>query len=263
MRRTRTATNKMTDRLEPAGEPDGDEPKPFLDHLEDLRWTLGVCLLSLLIGMLLCALFVPFIIDLLTRPLSLTGGEGGPALRSLRPTTAITVILRVSAWSGLLVSLPAILYFIARFVFPGLTDREKKVLLRAAGFSAILFAFGVGLGYIVCLPVALKMMLWFHGIIDVLPEWTINDYTAFVIQLLIGFGLSFQMPVVLVVLGKLGLVTRDQLRTKRRHAAVACLVIGMIMTPADVASQLIMAVPLYLLYEICIWVLRIDERDPE
>ena len=253
----------MTARPEPPAGSAGDEPKPFLDHLEELRWTFIACLVALVAGMGLCAFFVPHIVELLTRPLAVIGHDPHTSLRSLRPTTAFTVILRVAAWGGLLVSLPLMIYFIARFVFPGLTGTEKGLLIRATGFSTGLFAFGVALGYVVCLPIALKMMLWFHDWIDVVPEWTVNDYTTFVIQLLIGFGLAFQMPVVLVVLGKLGLVSRRQLREKRRHAAVLCLVVGMLLTPADVPSQLVMAVPLYVLYEVCIWVLRDKESAPE
>ena len=166
----------------------------------------------------------------------------------------------MAAWSGLLISMPFIVYFIARFVFPGLTDREKTVVKRASGFAVGLFMFGVILGYVVCLPIALKMMMWFHEWIEVAAEWTVNDYIAFVVQMLLGFGLAFQLPVIVLVLGKLGIVTGEQLRSKRRHVVIFCLIVGMLMTPADVASQLIMAVPLYLLFEICIGILWLDAR---
>lgn len=237
-----------------------DEAKPFLDHLEELRGTLIACIIALAIGMTVSVFFIPQIMALLTAPLQEIEGIPDQFLRSLQVAGALSVILRMAAWSGLLVSMPFIVYFVARFIFPGLTRREKAVVTRASGFAVGLFLFGVVLGYTVCLPIALKMMLWFHAWIGVAAEWTVNDYIAFVIQMLLGFGLAFQLPVLVLVLGKLGIVTNEQLRSKRRHVVIFCLVVGMLMTPQDVASQLIMAVPLYLLFEICILILWLDAR---
>lgn len=240
--------------------PSAEEAKPFLDHLEELRGTLIACLVALTTGMILSFAFVPQIMALLTAPLYQIEGIPDQFLRSLRVAGAFSVILRIAAWTGLLASMPFIVYFVARFVFPGLTEKEKQVVRRASGFAVGLFFFGVILGYKVCLPVALKLMLWFHDWIGVAAEWTVNDYIAFVVQLLLGFGLAFQLPVIVLVLGKLGIVTNEQLRSKRRHVVILCLVIGMLMTPQDVASQMIMAVPLYLLFELCIWILWLDAR---
>ena len=237
-----------------------DDPKPFLDHLEELRGTIFGCLGALVVGMLIAFPFTAKILEILKAPLMRLPDIPEDFLRSFRVTGAIAVILRVGAWSGLLLAMPFIVYFVARFVFPGLTSREKSVLLKASGFSLVLFVAGVAVGYFGCMPVALRMMLGFHAWIDVAPIWTINDYVAFTIQMMIGFGLSFQLPVIIVILGKLGVVNQRQLRDKRRHAIVICLTVGMLMTPADVATQLLMAAPLYALYEMCIWILWFDER---
>ena len=250
----------MPDRLEGERPHCRDDAKPFLDHLEELRGTIFACLIALAVGMIIALPFTAKILDVLKAPLTQLADIPADFLRSFRVTGAISVILRVAAWSGLLLAMPFIIYFVARFVFPGLTAREKSVLLQASGFSLVLFVFGVVLGYTVCMPIALKMMLGFHAWIDVAPMWTVNDYVAFTVQMLIGFGLAFQLPVVIVILGKFGIVNQRQLREKRRHVVVICLVIGMLMTPQDVASQLVMAVPLYILYEICIWILWFDER---
>ena len=249
----------MSRRLD-AGASNGEDTKPFLDHLEDLRGAILACLISVGVGMVVAFPFTPQILDWLTAPLYRIPGIPYPFLRSLRVGGAFSVILRVGAWSGLLVATPFIVYFIARFVLPGLTAREKSVLGRASGFALGLFGFGVLLGYKVCLPIALEMMLGFHDWIDVAPEWTVNDYAAFTIQMLIGFGLAFQLPVIVMVLGKLGIITSAQLRGKRRHVIVICLLIGMVMTPQDVTSQIVMAGPLYILFEICIWLLWFDDR---
>lgn len=237
-----------------------DEPKPFLDHLEELRWTLIACFVALGIGMVIAGCAAPQLLYLLTAPLRRLGYDPQTFLRSLQVAGGFFVILRVAAWGGLLLSTPAMIYFAARFVFPGLTGREKRLLTQASGAAVLLFAGGVCLGYFVCMPIALRMMLGFHEWIDIAPEWTINDYVAFTVQMLIGFGLAFELPLVVLVLGKLGIVSSDQLRRSRKYVVIGCLVIGMLLTPSDIASQLIMAVPLYLLYELCIRVLWLDER---
>ena len=216
--------------------PAEEDAKPFLEHLEELRWTILFSLLALAVGMGIAAFLAPNLLHLLTLPLSDIGKDPTAFLRSLKVAGAIGVILKIAAWGGLLLSMPVILWFTGKFIFPGLTGREKTILLRACAFSVVLFAFGIFLGYFFCLPIALRFMLTTHAWIGVTPEWTVNDYVAFTMQLLIGFGLAFQMPLLLLVLGKLGLVNVQQLRAKRPHAAITCLVVGMLLTPQDVAS---------------------------
>ena len=254
----------MPERLE-AEAPDGEETKPFLHHLEELRGTLLACLASLGVGMLIAFPLTNKILGLLRAPLYQIPGVSDPDnfLRSLKVGGAFSVILRVGAWSGLLIAMPFLVYFVARFVLPGLTEQEKSILKKASGFAVVLFVLGVSLGYFVCMPIALEMMLGFHRWISVAPEWTVNDYVSFTIQMLIGFGLAFQMPVIVMILGKLGIVSGKQLRRARKHVLVGCLVIGMLMTPQDITSQIIMAGPLYVLYELCIWVLWFGDRKAQ
>jgi len=249
----------MLERLE-AEAPTGEETKPFLEHLEELRGTLLACVASIFVGMVIAFPLTPKILGLLTAPLYQIPEVPDNFLRSLKVAGAFSVILRVGAWSGLLIAMPFLVYFVARFVLPGLTDHEKSVLKKASGFAVVLFVLGVSLGYRVCMPIALEMMLGFHHWINVAPEWTVNDYASFTIQMLIGFGLAFQMPVIVMILGKLGIVTGEQLRGVRKHVLVGCLIIGMLMTPQDISSQIIMAGPLYVLYEMCIWVLWFGDR---
>jgi sec-independent protein translocase protein TatC len=238
----------------------GDEPKPFLEHLEDLRRTLVSCALVLAVTVGIGFAFAPQILGLLTAPLSDVVDDPEKYLRSLKVAGAFTLALKVGSWAGLLLGTPALLYFIGQFIFPGLTDREKSVTMKALGFAAVLFVLGVGLGYFVSLPLGLRMMLGIHDWMGVEPEWYVDYYVAFAVQMLLGFGLAFELPVVVLVLGKLGIVTIEQLRSKRRHVVVVCLVLGMLLTPQDVSSQLVLAVPLYLLYELCIVILRVSER---
>ncbi|MBP7830935.1 MAG: twin-arginine translocase subunit TatC [Kiritimatiellae bacterium] len=236
------------------------EVKPFLDHLEDLRWTVVRCALALLLGVVVAYPFAPKIMQLLTRPLSGVTANTTDFLRSLEVGGAFSASLRLAAWAGLLLSSPFLVLFIGRFVFPGLFEHEKRTVARMFGFAVVLFSGGLMLGYAYALPVALKMMFGLHGWMGVRAEWTITNYLAFAVPLLIGFGLVFELPVVLVALGRMGFLTSAQLRRRRRHAVVAALVIGMVMTPPDVVSQVLMATPLIGLYEVSIWLVAAAER---
>ncbi|MBU1692447.1 MAG: twin-arginine translocase subunit TatC [Verrucomicrobia bacterium] len=244
---------------------ESDEParsviKPFLDHLEDLRWTLVRCALALAVGVLVALPLSPALLALLRRPLRAVTDQPEQFLRSLEVGGAFSIGLRLAGWGGLLLSSPLLALFIGRFVFPGLFEHEKRVAVRTFGFALLLFAVGVTLGYAYALPVALKMMFNIHAWMGVRAEWTITSYMAFAMPFLIGFGLVFELPVVLVALGRMGFITAAQLRTMRRHAIVACLVIGMVMTPPDVFSQVLMAAPLIGLYEISLWLVALSER---
>jgi len=243
-----------------ADAPDSRELKPFLEHLDDLRTTLIRSAAALALGVAVALPLTPVILAVLKAPLEQVVEDPDRFLRSLQVAGAFSVALRTSFWSGLLLSIPFILFFVGQFVFPGLTEREKNVVLKSSGFSLGLFFLGVALGYLVTLPVALRIMLRLHEWLAIQAEWTINSYVAFCTQLLIGFGLAFQLPVVVVVLGKLGIINSNQLRAKRRHVFVGLLILAMLLTPPDMITQLIMATPLMLLYEVCIWIVWATER---
>lgn len=239
---------------------DDEGVKPFLEHLEDLRVTLIRCLISLGIAVLVTVPFAPSILRLLQRPLRAVTEHPEDFLRSLEVAGAFSLTVRLCFWSGLLIAIPFLLFFIGQFVFPGLTKLERHVIFRGLFVAVGLFAFGVALGYTITLPVALGVMYRWHHWLGIRPEWVVTDYVVFVIHLLIAFGLAFEMPVVIFILGKIGIVSAEQLKAKRRHAIVGLLVLAMVLTPPDVVTQLIMAVPLILLYEICIYILVATER---
>lgn len=236
------------------------EEKPFLEHLEDLRQTIFRCLVALGIGMAIAFPVTPQILDLLKAPLAGMLDDPDRFLQSLEVAGAFTVALRVSMWAGLLLSAPFLAFFIGQFVFPGLTEREKSLVYKVGGVTVALFFFGVFMGYIVTLQVALKIMYRLHDWLGIKAAWRVNDYVAFTVRLLIAFGLAFEMPVVLVLLGKLGIVNANQLREKRRHAIVLFLVLAMFLTPPDPFTQLAMAIPLTVLYEAGIWIVRATEK---
>lgn len=238
----------------------GQEVKPFLAHLEDLRITLIRSVLALAAGMLLAVPLTPWILGLLKAPLRVVSDNPDQFLRSLEVGGAFSVSLQIVFWTGLLFSTPFIAVFAAGFVFPGLTRKERGAVKSVAGMAVGLFALGVFLGYRMTLPAALSLLFGLHKWLGISAEWTVTSYVAFSTQLLLGFGLVFELPAILLLLGRLGIVTSAQLAGLRRHAVVAALIIGMILTPPDIVSQLLMAVPLMVLYEVCIWLIRLSER---
>ena len=156
---------------------------------------------------------------------------------------------------------PFMAYAVLRFVFPALTRREKAVLLSVLLSGSVLFLTGVYLAYAQTLPLVVDVFQRVNGWVG-LPVTTIRieGYIAIAIKTIIAFGLVFQLPLVLFVLGLFGVVTSDALREKRRVAIVASFVLGMLLTPPDPMSQIMMAVPLCLLYEISIWAIWLKER---
>ena len=135
-------------------------------------------------------------------------------------------------------------------------------MVRIAGvFAFFLFMLGVSLGYFISLPIALKIFFSLHAWLGIQAEWTAPSYVAFCMQLLLLFGLAFELPMVLMSLGYFQVISASFLRSKRRHAIVAILILAMILTPGpDVISQIIMAVPMYILYELSVWVVWLFEK---
>ncbi len=239
---------------------DFSSEKPFLDHLEDLRHMLIRCLVVLGVAVLAAIPLAPRFLGLLLAPLHQAVPDADSMLRSLEVAGAFTITLRIAFWSGLLVSSPVLVFTVGRFVFPGLTARERRVVARSGIWAVALFALGVGLAYWATLPVAIQVMFSLHAWLGVAAEWTVTSYVTFATQLLIGFGLAFEMPVVVVILGRLGIVSAGQLRQARPLVMVILLVVAMVLTPPDIFTQLMMAVPLIVLYEGCIVVVRATER---
>jgi sec-independent protein translocase protein TatC len=237
-----------------------EEAKPFLEHLVDLRRTLIRCCVALAAGMAVAFPLAPHILHWLQLPLRAVTDDPSRFLRSLEVGGAFSILMTVAFWTGLLISLPFLLLFIGQFVFPGLRPNERRAVSEAVVLGALLFAFGVALGYRLTLPATLAIMFGMHQWMGIAAEWTITSYVAFSAQTLIAFGLAFEMPVVLLVLARLGLVSHRILRAGRPWAIVIALIIGAFLTPPDVASQLLMAVPLMILYELCVWVTWAAER---
>jgi len=244
-------------------EPENEEAlvKPFLDHLEDLRVMLVKSVITLMVAMILAFIFRVEIVRLLQTPLSLVDPKLANNLQSFGVTDAMTISFKLAFYAGLVASFPLLLWYLADFVFPGLTKREKRYVTPALFVGAGLFMVGVSFCFFFMLPAALE---FFHKdalALNWTPNWTVKDYFSFVTQLCLAFGLSFELPVVILVLVKLELLTYQVMSRTRTYAIVGILAISAIITPTtDLLTLLALAGPLILLYEICIWLAWFIDR---
>ena len=236
--------------------------KPFLNHLEDLRRALVWSLSALLIGMGIACYYAPAIFTLLKAPLKGVVANPDTFIRTLDVTGGMNVAMQTMFWGGVLFSAPVIMFSVCWFIFPGLTRRERRAVVGGLLFAGVLFVTGVLMCYFMALTPALGIMLWFNSWMGIGIEYfTVTSYIGFVLKLLLSFGLTFELPVVILILGQLGIINSAQLRGKRRHAIVIILVIAAIITPTqDPFSQLLLAVPLIALYELCIWMIWAKDR---
>jgi sec-independent protein translocase protein TatC len=178
------------------------------------------------------------------------------------PAGSFVVATKVAFYGGLVISAPFIFYFVAHFVFPALRLREKKYIYRGLFFAGGLFIAGVCFCYFILMPVALAASVqyaeWLGFTAD---QWRAEDYVGFVCKFLLGMGLGFELPVVVLTLVKIGVLNYRLLAAGRRYVIVISAVLGAILTTPEVITQILMAVPLYMLYEICVWVAWYWERQ--
>lgn len=239
--------------------------KPFLEHLEDLRWLILKIIISWGAASLIAFIFAKLVFVLLQWPLSRMLSERGGGtedfiLRSLSPPEVFLMSMKLSLLVGFIVALPLILYLTARFLFPALREREKKYLVPAFAIGGGLFFSGVIFAYLVVLPLSLQFFWGYTERLAIRPEWTVEYYLSMVGKLLIGFGLVFEFPVVILLLSFLGIVDYDTLKRKRAYVVVIIFVLAAFLTPPDVITQIMMAIPLLLLFEICIFLTRFINR---
>lgn len=180
---------------------------------------------------------------------------------SLGPAAAFVVATKLAFYGGLVISSPFIFFFVAQFVFPALKMREKKYIYRGLGFGLGLFLTGVAFCYFVMMPVALAVSAqyaeWFGFKAN---QWRAEEYISFVCKFMLGMGIGFEMPVVILTLVKIGLLNYGILKAARRYVIVIAFVLGAILTTPEVITQILMAIPLLILYEISVWIAWYWER---
>ena len=233
-----------------------DPPRPFIEHLIEMRTCVICCFLVWFGCVLLIAPFSPAITEWLIEP----ANQSMDKVQGLTWTTGLDILLKIMLWGGTALSLPALLFFVLRFVFPGLKRSERSIIVFCLGGSTILFLGGVWMAYAKTLEIAFQVLQkinsWMGVKVDILK---VEDHISIVLKTIIAFGVAFQVPLVLLVLGWIGIISSEGLRKKRRIAIVLIFAMAMMLTPPDPVSQIIMAVPMCLLYEVCIWVIRLRE----
>ena len=230
-----------------------DEAKPFLAHLEDLRFMLIKVAIALAVTMTLCFVFRSELAGLIQRPLIQVDPSRASNLQSLGVADSFTISLELSLYGGIILAFPFILLFLAEFVLPALNAAEKRILYPVALVGFGLFLTGVAFCYFVVLPQTLEFFFQDAKGMHWQPTWTVREYYSFTTQFIIGFGLAFELPLVILVLVKLGIVDYALLKRTRAYAVVIIFFIAAIITPTtDIVTLILMGGPMYVLYEICI-----------
>jgi len=242
---------------------------PFTEHLDELRDRLIVCFVATGIGFCASYGFKEKLFEILTAPLISAMGKGDKLIFTGLPEAFFTY-LKVALLSGLMLASPILLYQFWMFVAPGLYRKERRILIPIVFLSSLFFIGGSLFGYFIVFPFGFKFFLGFSSdTIQALPS--MKEYLGFASKLLLAFGLVFELPLVLTFLARLGVVSVDFLKKNRKYALLLFFVGAAILTPPDVVTQVMMAFPLMLLYEISILGARVfgkkesleDEDDNE
>ena len=238
-----------------------DSRAPLLDHLIELRRRLIYCILALIVTFFACFYFSEPIFGFLLQPLKAAGQS---TVIYTQIFEAFFVQVRVAFFAAMMLSFPIIANQLWQFVAPGLYKKEKRALLPFLVATPILFLCGAAMAYFIAVPMALHFLLSFQGDVggvhrEALPA--VGNYLSFVMQFLFAFGLAFLLPVLMMLVARAGLVSRAQLKGARRYAIVAAFAIAAVLTPPDVGSQLLLAIPLCLLYELGLIGIWFTERS--
>ncbi|MEZ5692930.1 MAG: twin-arginine translocase subunit TatC [Altererythrobacter sp.] len=239
---------------------------PLIDHLIELRGRLVRCVMALIVAFGISLYFADDILGFLLQPLKAAFPDGKAQLIFTKLYEVFFVELKVALFAGFFLSFPIIANQLWAFVAPGLYAKEKKAFLPFLVATPILFTGGAALAYYVVMPTAFKWFLGFQGEaggveIEALPA--ANDYLGLVMQFILAFGISFLLPVLLLLLNRAGIVSRQQLSAARRYVIVGVVALAAIITPPDPGSQLLLAVPLLLLFEGSLLLMRVLERGDQ
>lgn len=264
-----------------------DSSAPLIEHLAELRTRLIRAVLAFLVGMIICFAFGGQLLDFLLDPIEKTMrdlGNPNPVMQYTAPQEYFFTLIRISMVGGLMVSFPVIGYQLWRFVAPGLYKNEKSAFLPFLIASPALFLLGAAFSHYVVIPLAMAFFLGFADFpsfvsallvgeevegsmeaakdgIDIVFNGKVNESLDITLKMIVAFGLCFQLPVLLTLMGKAGLASAAGLRNTRKYAVVGILTVAALVTPPDVTTQLILFTVVYGLYEISIFlVARVENK---
>jgi sec-independent protein translocase protein TatC len=236
-----------------------DEKMSLIDHLTELRKSLVRSCIAVGIGFFACYYFKDWLFDIITMPLTSVLPKNSYLIYT-GLTEAFFVYMKLAIFSSLIITSPFVLYQIWKFIAPGLLATEKKYVVPFVLSSTSLFIGGVLFGYFVALPPAFEFFVSFNNkYLQAMISF--NDYLSLFVTFLLGFGLSFELPVFMFFLAKLGIVNSKMLSKQRRYAILVIFIVAAILTPSpDALSQILMAIPLMFLYEVSIFVVKFVEK---
>lgn len=249
----------MARKDQPENIPEEEEEKEmtFLEHLEELRWRIIFALIGLVIGTIICLIFIDFLVDIvLLRPARISGVK----LQNLKPFGQLMLYFQVGVIGGVILSLPNIFYQLWKFIAPALRKSERKYIWWIVIFTTICFLIGIVFAYFVMLPFTLKFAATF-GSASIVNQFAIDEYMNIIISVMLGAGLVFELPMISFFLTKLGILKPKFMQKYRRHAIVFIMIAAAFLTPGtDPVSQIVLAIPLLLLYEISILISKLAVR---
>jgi sec-independent protein translocase protein TatC len=243
-----------------------DREMPLLDHLIELRNRMMYSCIAIFLGFIVCYFFAQVIYAFLVQPLAEAyQGQTGRRLIYTGLTEAFFTYVKVAFWAGTFLTFPFVAIQLWMFIAPGLYRNEKQAFMPFLAATPVLFFMGGAMVYYFIFPLAWRFFLSFEtsgadGSLPIELEARVGEYLSLVMKLIFAFGLSFQLPVALTLMGRVGLVSSETLSRNRKYAIVGVFVVAAIITPPDIISQIGLGIPIIVLYEISIIAVRIVER---